>query len=50
MIYPVEAGLSRAGSERPNMQAWLERMKSRPAYQRAEAKGGAAIPPAKSGA
>jgi hypothetical protein len=29
------------------MQAWLERMKSRPAYQRAEAKGGAAVPPGK---
>ena len=44
MIYPVEAGLSRAASERPNMQAWLERVTSRPAYQRAEAKGGTAVP------
>jgi glutathione S-transferase len=50
MIYPVEAGLSRTASERPNMQAWLERMKSRPAYQRAEAKGGASVPPGKGGA
>ncbi|MGB8223924.1 MAG: glutathione S-transferase [Polyangiales bacterium] len=50
MIYPVEAGLSRAASARPNLQAWLERMKSRPAYQRAEAKGGTAVPPAKRGA
>ena len=47
MIYPVEAGLSRASGERPHMRAWLERMKSRPAYQRAEAKGGAAIPSGK---
>jgi glutathione S-transferase len=44
MIYPVEAGLSRAAGERPNMQAWLERVTSRPAYQRAEAKGGTAVP------
>jgi len=47
MIYPVEAGLSRGTSERPNMRAWLERMKGRPAHQRAEAKGGAAIPSSK---
>lgn len=47
MIYAVEAGLSRGASERPNTQAWLERMKSRPAYQRAEAKGGTAVPPAR---
>jgi glutathione S-transferase len=47
MIYPVEAGLSRAAGERPHMQAWLDRMKSRPAYQRAEAKGGTAVPPGK---
>jgi glutathione S-transferase len=47
MIYPVAAGLSRAAGERPHMQAWLDRMKSRPAYQRAEAKGGTAVPPGK---
>jgi glutathione S-transferase len=50
MIYPVEAGLSRAASERPNMQAWLDRVTSRPAYQRAEAKGGPVVPRGKDGA
>jgi len=50
MIYPVEAGLSRAAGERPNMQAWLDRVTSRPAYQRAEAKGGTAVPRGKDGA
>ncbi len=47
MIYPVEAALSRASGERPNMSAWRERVASRPAFQRAEAKGGKAVPPPK---
>ncbi len=44
MFYPVEAALSRAKGERPNMSAWRDRVTSRPAYQRAEAQGGPAIP------
>jgi len=43
MLYPVEAALQRAGGDRPNMQAWLERVKGRAAYQRAEEKGGPAL-------
>ena len=43
MFYGVEAGLSRDKSERPHMRAWRERVTSRPAYQRAEAKGGPAV-------
>jgi len=46
MFYPVEAALSRAKGTRPNMSAWRERVTSRPAFQRAEAKGGAAVPSA----
>lgn len=44
MFYPVVAGLSRGGGVRPNMQAWRDRVCSRDAYKRAEAKGGAPIP------
>jgi glutathione S-transferase len=44
MFYPVEASLSRAKGERPHMAAWRERVTSRPAYQRAEAAGGTAVP------
>ncbi|MGB8329806.1 MAG: glutathione S-transferase [Polyangiales bacterium] len=44
MFYPVEAALSRVSTTRPNMSAWRERVSSRPAYQRAEAKGGTAVP------
>jgi len=44
MFYPVEAALSRASGGRPNMVAWRDRVTSRPAYQRAEAKGGKAVP------
>jgi glutathione S-transferase len=44
MFYPVEAALSRSGGEYPNMAAWRERVTSRPAYQRAEAAGGSAVP------
>jgi glutathione S-transferase len=45
MFYGVEAGLARGVGERPHMGAWRERVTNRPAYQRAEAKGGPAIPP-----
>ncbi len=44
MIYPVEGALSRAGGNFPNMTAWRERVAARPAFQRAEEKGGAAVP------
>ena len=44
MFYPVEAALLRAGGKYPNMSAWRDRVVSRPAYQRAEAKGGTAVP------
>lgn len=44
MIYPVEAALSRGDGERPNMSAWRDRVAARPAFQRAEAQGGAAVP------
>ncbi len=44
MFYPVEAALSRAKGDYPNMAAWRERVTSRPAYQRAEEKGGRAVP------
>jgi glutathione S-transferase len=47
MFYAVEAALFRASGERPNMRAWRDRVISRPAYQRAEAKGGKAVPPSK---
>ena len=50
MFYAVEAALSRAAGERPNMAAWRERVASRPAYQRAEAKGGKAVPTSQAGA
>jgi glutathione S-transferase len=44
MYYPVEAGLSRGGGNRPNLLAWRERVTQRDAFKRAEAKGGTAIP------
>jgi glutathione S-transferase len=44
MFYPVEAALSRAAGAYPNMAAWRDRVTSRPAYQRAEAAGGTAVP------
>jgi glutathione S-transferase len=43
MSFPVEAAKARAGvnaSTRPRLQAYLERIHARPAYQRALAKGG----------
>lgn len=41
MSYPVEAHAARIkGASRPNMAAWLERVRARPAYQRALERGG----------
>ena len=46
MLYPIEASLTRGGlAERPNTTAWLARMRSRPALQKALAAGGELIPP-----
>jgi glutathione S-transferase len=46
MSYPVEALLTRAcdPARYPRIRDYRDRMKARPAYQRAEAKGGPAIP------
>ncbi|HWO14134.1 MAG TPA: glutathione S-transferase [Polyangiaceae bacterium] len=44
MFYPVEAALRRAGGEWPHLRAWRERVTTRDAYRRAEARGGAAMP------
>ncbi|MCA9533673.1 MAG: glutathione S-transferase [Myxococcales bacterium] len=44
MFYPVEAGLSRGGGAFPNMTRWRDRVCARAAYQRAEARGGKAVP------
>jgi glutathione S-transferase len=41
MCYPVEGIFARSdGTERPNTKAWLDRVRARPAYQRALEKGG----------
>lgn len=40
MSYPVEAAAARAGSDRPRLKAFLERIHARPAYQRALEQGG----------
>jgi len=42
MSFPVEAAASRLGlgPERPRLQAFLAEIRARPAYQRAEARGG----------
>ncbi|HET7544443.1 MAG TPA: glutathione S-transferase [Polyangiaceae bacterium] len=44
MIYPVEAALLRGKGEWPNLRAWRERVTARPAYRRAESRGGPAMP------
>jgi glutathione S-transferase len=44
MIYPVEAALLRSKGDWPSLRAWRERVMARPAYQRAEAKGGPSMP------
>lgn len=40
MSYPVEAAAARAGSDRPRLKAFLERIHARPAYRRALEQGG----------
>lgn len=40
MSYPVEAAVSRGGAKAPNLTAYLERMRARPAYAKAIEKGG----------
>ena len=47
MSFPVEAARSRAGLDdsRPRLIAWLARIHARPAYQRAEQRGGPAVLP-----
>ncbi len=42
MSFPLEAALSRGGigATRPRMRAFVEKIRARPAYQRAEATGG----------
>jgi glutathione S-transferase len=47
MGYPLEAAMSRArdGQERPHVQAFLQRIRARPAYRQALAVGGPAVPP-----
>jgi glutathione S-transferase len=44
MSYPVEALLSRGGIEAPNLKRFVERMRQRPAFIRALAKGGPILP------
>jgi glutathione S-transferase len=44
MIYPVEAALLRGKGDWPNLRAWRQRVTTRPAYQRAESRGGPAMP------
>lgn len=40
MSFPVEAAAARVGKDRPRLQAFLERIRARPAYQRALVQGG----------
>lgn len=40
MSYPIEAAVSRGGAKSPNLTKYLERMRARPAYERALEKGG----------
>lgn len=46
MSFPLEAAQSRAGldASRPNLTGFLQRIRERPAYQRAVEKGGPAMP------
>ncbi len=43
MSYPLEQLASRTGIRSPNIQAWLERVRARPAYQRALERGGPVV-------
>ena len=44
MFYPVEAALRRDGGSWPHLRDWRNRVTAREAYQRAEQKGGPAMP------
>ena len=46
MSFPLEAAQSRAGldASRPRLSAFLQRIRERPAYQRAIARGGPVMP------
>lgn len=44
MFYPVEAALARSKGAYPLLRAWRARVTARPAYRRAEEKGGPALP------
>ncbi len=44
MSYPVEAAVTRGGARTPNLTKYLERMRARPAFVRALAKGGPVMP------
>jgi len=45
MSFPLEAAAARAGldARRPSLDGFLQRIRARPAYQRALAKGGPTI-------
>src|SRR5690606_26996483 len=45
MLYPVEAALSRGAGEWAHLTDWRRRVTARLAYQRAEERGGPAMPP-----
>lgn len=44
MFYPVEAALRRGGGNWPRLREWRKRVTERDAYQRAERRGGKAMP------
>jgi glutathione S-transferase len=44
MFYPVEAALRRGGGQWPHIRDWRRRVTERDAYQRAERRGGKAMP------
>jgi len=44
MFYPVEAALLRGKGNWPSLHAWRQRVTARPAFQRAESRGGTAMP------
>lgn len=44
MYYPIEGGLARRAGHRPKAEAWLARVKERPALKAALEKGGPVVP------